>query len=409
MNHATPEPGSGPQIGGLAIALLLLSLLVTTVPPAHNWDMVAYVALVNGWSDSELLEELEDRQAAVHQQTWAAIRQGVSGQKYAQLRGESVDPDSTQWPLEVINYRQAVASDPAVLAAQLPFYAVKPLYPALLTGLSVLGVGAVAASVAISKVAWVIMGGILFTLLRRRVPLLPSLGVLVALMSQPFVRALAGYSTPDALCSVFVLAALHLALDAVSHRQRRLALLCCLLAVVTRPDSILLVTPIALWLTANRRDYWRECAAAVLLALLCCAAQSYLSGSYGWQVLFQHSFMGYLHFPATDAVDLSIADILAVYLAQLANTGLFWGVVGLAGLVAFVRLQWLGASDHWFCGLLVILVFLLTHWLLFPDQKDRMMVAPYLFAFVAATHLLTALLGRGGSYATAGETAQSAR
>ena len=79
-------------------------------------------------------------------------------------------------------------------------------------------------------------------LLRRRVPLLPSLGVLVALMSQPFVRALAGYSTPDALCSLFVLAALHFALDAVTHSQRRLALLCCLLAVASRPDSILLVT-----------------------------------------------------------------------------------------------------------------------------------------------------------------------
>lgn len=379
----------GARRGAVALVFVLLSLLATSIPPAYNWDMVAYIALAESWvnpgADSQ----------AVHESTWADVWQNIPRQQFLHLRGAHLDPDSTQWPLEVIGYRRAVAEDPEVLKAQMPFYSVKPLYPALIAGLTVLGLSAVFASVLVTKASWVAMGCFVFVLLRRRFALLPSLIALLISMSLPIVRALGGYSTPDALCSLFVLAGLYFALDANTRLRQRLALASCVLAVIARPDSILLVTPIALWLAARQPKQWREPASAVVCALVACGLQSHFSDNYGWAVLFHHSFIDYLQFPGAVSIELRLSDVISIYLSQLLSTGLFWGVVGIAVVVAVLRLRWLGVQDDWFCGLLVVIVFMATHWMVFPDQKDRMMVASYLFVLVAAVQFVAEWFGRG--------------
>lgn len=376
------------RIAGALSAVVLLFALVATVPPAHNWDLIAYVALANSWVNEDLSP------AQMHGRTWSQLRTSVPAVQYRRLRGDGgvgvAGSGAATWAFtdDVISYRSAVASDPNALAAQLPFYAVKPLYPALIAGFLAVDVDPVIASVWITKVCWIIFGWVLFGLLRSVVAPVPSLIALGVLMSLPMVRALGSYSTPDALCSMLLLAAVSFALRPAERRQQLPALGCCVLAIVARPDSILLIGPVALWLIAREPMRWRKPLVAVVIGVVCCGLQSYFSENQGWAVLFHHSFISYLHFPDSAPIDLQLAEVVSIYFAQVHQTRQFWGFVGLAGVIALARMRGLGGRDNWFCGLLVIIVFMLSHWVLFPDQKDRMMVASYLFIFVAAVQLV---------------------
>ena len=373
---------TSPKPTGFLAAFLLMCMLATTVPALHNWDMIAYVALANKW----VLNEAGDDE--VHRRTWSQLRAGVSAPQYASLRGDVDGLDVGDLSANAINYRQAVAGDPGALMAQLPFYSVKPLYPALIAVLSVFGVDPVLASTAIAKTCWVLLGCMLFGLLRRTVTTLPSLGLLGLFMCLPMVRSLGGYSTPDALCSLLTLSIFYLGTGPLTNRRRKLMLSAGVLAITARPDNILLLTPIALWLLARDPFRRRDLLGALALGIVTFGLQSHYSGNYGWSVLFYHSFVGYLPYPGLQAIDLQLGDILAVYWAQVQHTRQFWGFLGLAGLIAYMRMRWLGRQDHWFCGLLVIIVFMFSHWWLFPDQKDRMLVAGYLFVFAACVRFV---------------------
>jgi len=99
--------------------------------PAYNWDMIAYIAVA--------LMDIGVPAATVHQKTYDALMDV---------------PEKARKPLlESGEYRINVAKDPLKFRAQLPFYSVKPLYPALMSILYRAGIGLVTASIIVPVAA----------------------------------------------------------------------------------------------------------------------------------------------------------------------------------------------------------------------------------------------------------------
>jgi len=370
----------------LAVTMLLLAGLVASIAPSHNWDLIAYVALTQSWGESDTDPLFKPER--IHTATWRVLQAELPGETVRRLQGRSRLASSDSRASDRDNYRQAVASEPLVLVAQLPFYSVKPLYPAAMFVLTQAGVLPVAASVIVTRIGWVLMGCFLFAIIRLRLHFLPALACVALFMHLPMVRALASYSTPDALCSALILGGLFFSLNMQSRSSGIFCQLCVVLAVVARPDSLLFVGPVLLWFVARDVKYWPRAILVATVTLVCCVLQKQISGNYGWLVLFVHSFVDYLHFPGDMRVELSLPEIMATYLSQISVTRQFWGFTVLASAIGLIRVRWLGAHDRWFCGLAVVVVFMITHWFLFPGEKDRMMIACYLFVLAAAAHLV---------------------
>jgi hypothetical protein len=94
--------------------------------------------------------------------------------------------------------------------------------------------------------------------------------------------------TPDALSSLAVLAS-YVAID----REKLVSgILLLMLSIWIRTDNVLFVVLMLVWLVWKKRI---PALHSIVLGLLSVAAVlwiNYLSGNYGWKVLFQYSFVG---------------------------------------------------------------------------------------------------------------------
>ena len=200
----------------LSLVLLAVFLAGNLVlaRPYYNWDLLPYLGLAHrmgGVEDSEL-----------HGLVYAQAREGLPDAEYELLTRAN-------------DYRRAVAAQPEAFLQQLPFYAVKPVYPATISVLARLGVDPVQASFIISRVGYVAIALVLLWWLWT-VGSPPTVVLLSGLMcALPFVVQLARGATPDPLSIPVVLVALRLHLGG-KHLASRAVLFGSLLI---RPDNFL--------------------------------------------------------------------------------------------------------------------------------------------------------------------------
>jgi len=386
-------------VGCLVLALTLLAWSRT---PEWNWDMLAYAAIA--------LDESDDK--VVHARLWGYVERDVPLRAQARLRGDPGSLPSVPFDPrreDTLDYRRNLSQDPAGFAEQLPFYSVKPMYPAAIAlatqftdflnriaGAGANGVGTdsgpVLASVLVTRICWVGFGTAFFLCLRLRFSIAPAVALTLITMSLPMARLLAGYSTPDAMSAMLMLLAFVLVLRDPSRVWTLTAIGVTLLGIAARPDNLLLLNLLLLWLLVNRRVRFSHAVFAGALGLAWCLLLSELSNNYGWLVLVHHSFVDYMEYPSQLEVRFTAATLFDLYVAKLPESVRFFQFMAVGCSLALLRWHWRGISDQLVQALLVMLAFMLAHWLLFPDQKERLMVAPYLFilasvAFVAADWL----------------------
>jgi hypothetical protein len=227
------------------------------------------------------------------------------------------------------------------------------------------------------------IGFLLFFWLSTTLPPFQSFLASWIMVSFPFVVNLARFSTPDALSTLLILSSLALFVEKKAVKSS-LALLAG--SVLARPDNVLLALPMSISVAVFRKDdRWYALGVGIVCGLL-----QYLvvrwTGSYGWSVLFYHSFVASLVDPGASIPRLSLADYLAVYLKAAHPRHLSQGLMAFipVNLLALLRTYNRGGfRDDWFQLLILNSLFMLGHWFLFPSPKDRFFVASYLFISVA--------------------------
>ncbi|MDM7993679.1 MAG: hypothetical protein QUS11_10255 [Candidatus Fermentibacter sp.] len=259
--------------------------------PLCNWDLAGYTACaleLRGTPESSLREE-----------TYRSLEGSLPPEAYADMASSTPG-------------RIARATDDASLLQHLPFYRTRPVYTALLAGLTEAGLDPLQASSAISTAAAIATLLLLLQLVPGRRTPGRTAAVAIGSLGAGLVEV-ARHATPDALASFCAVS-----VTALLLRGRRAAPAMFPLCVLVRTDLLLFVLPLcafALARPAFPRVTTVLCAAAstVLAPLL-----HHLTGGYGWGTTFRYTFLEQAAHPALMSGSVTPADYLAVIRSSLA-------------------------------------------------------------------------------------------
>ncbi len=348
------------------VLLAILGIFVHWARPYYNWDMLPYIGVAYRLGGASVEE--------AHMRTYAVSEAAAPAREH-------------RWNTQGGAYRRTVTRDPAAFGQQLPFYSVKPAYPALMLALMRTGLNGVDASVWISRAAYLGIGVILLLWLASFLAPIPAVATTAGVMGLPFVLDLARLSTPDALSTLLVLPALWLVFD---QRRLRAGTALLVLSVPVRPDNLLWVVVVAAYGALRRREDRKAAVAFVGVATLAYLIQAQASGNLGWVTLFHHSFVERLAHPATLEPSLSLPGYLWIYLRETHPVSLprFILLFALLGVWLFVaRVRRHGRSDDGAALVAAFGVFAALHWLVYPGE-DRFLVAGYLATLVVLVRTL---------------------
>lgn len=191
--------------------------------PDLNWDGIAYVALA--------LERGGATPAEAHRLAYGHLRELATDARYEELTEESA-------------YRARMAQDASAFSETLSFYRMRQGYVGLLAGVHrwvggnpfwvPVAIGA-AAYLLLAWALWAWMGAALVGSWLRLLPLV--------LLLQPTVLGSISLATPDFLAAALLVVG---AFQVLGRRQLGAGALFLLLAVLSRPDTLLLACPLVL-------------------------------------------------------------------------------------------------------------------------------------------------------------------
>ena len=294
----TPRAMPG-VLAWLVMAVIALGIAGYAIyRPAGNADLIHYIAVVHQWegvTGAELnAETYADLDALLDDDHFADV---TGGQGITELGRD--------------DYLAKIRADPEALRQQLPFYSVKPLYPALMAALDLVGVPLGFGSVLISAAAYAALVLLLFRWVSRHIGEWPAvvLATLIALAAPYWI--LARLSTPDALALLIGMSGLYVLLE---WRRPGLAMAILLVAILARPNAVVAVLAIAVITVLARpeagiRLAWPRAALAAAAGVALYVGLTVWSGNYGYATLFYHAVVGYLSFPADGAPPLAIGEM----------------------------------------------------------------------------------------------------
>ena len=157
-----------------AIAYMIMMSAYLTMRPSFDWDMIAYVAVALHMTGTPTDRLQQDAYDIVRSQIPAAAMDSLTGR----LTPESLAATSSTTVLADVDFRKAVATDPQQFLDQLPFFAVKPVYPAMMAILHLTGIDLIESGQIVSAVAFFGIGLLLYVWFSRWMPAFSAVAVM---------------------------------------------------------------------------------------------------------------------------------------------------------------------------------------------------------------------------------------
>ncbi len=345
---------------GLYSLFLISSCLYSFEKPLYNWDMLAYMAIVEGAENSDPV--------VIHNKVYDEARRHVPADAYARL----VD---TLHPV-----RKQMLTDAAAFNKQLVYYTVKPLYTGLVYVFYKAGISLTAATVLPSVIAYFFTGVLLFYWLAKYLNMYAAILCSIFIMLMPALFNSAKLSTPDCLSSFLLFTAMYFILE---RRKIFPVFLFLLLSIFARVDNIvacfLVVTLLAIttnWgIKISKKQYALMAAAFVAVYFTI----SYSCIKYGWNILFYPSFAQ--HLGTHPGSGFSITGCVRFALSQLITGLYFSNLIIYLLLLAFVFINTTSKPSKLnFDQSLAITIFLIivVRFMLLPEIDDRFNAGWYL-------------------------------
>jgi hypothetical protein len=244
--------------------------------PFMNWDMVAYMGVVESYST--------DDPQAVYDNTMGRLKGLFHRESY-----------------ERITQKNVLSNNATAFHQQMPFYNIKLLYTGAIYLLNQSGMPMFLATYMISIVGWLAIGALLMWFRPRAL----DAGLWWLLMAwfvsfRPSpLSIVAALSTPDTLCIALSLAGFCL----LAYRKSVKGFgICMILAQLARPDTMLLTLIMLAWFAwlvpAENRIRLRDVIIIGYIAVVLYTLVNYLGGNYGWRGLFFYHFIRKSAYPA---------------------------------------------------------------------------------------------------------------
>ncbi len=349
----------------LAFLLCLLPVAIFTFKhPAHNWDMLAYMALIVRMDKTHSIDEL-------HAITYSGAKQALTAEEYERL---------TTTP----SVRKNFATDPSQFEGLLPMYAVKPLYIWTCWLFYKGGFSLTAATVMPSIISYLVIGLFLLYWLRKYVKgSVAFLGGLLIMLSI-FTVDIAGLSTPDCLSALFLFLSAYFILE---KRRPAFMFFFFLLSIYTRVDNIIACFFILSFLAFSEK--WKMISKARYFLMVAILAIAYISIILpaiqpGWNLFYYSQFARQLNLAYADQ-GFSLSSYLTLVYSKLVTALVsshftFFLFLGLLAMykpgISFRNLSF----DQSF--LLVLASVIFFRFLLLPDLSDRFYCGFYLVIII---------------------------
>jgi len=345
------------------VVLVVLQSAYAIYRPAPDNDLLFYAATVHQWRGMDPAE--------IHEASLADIRSFFDPAVYDRMVTEN-------------DYMKVVASDPAAMAQQIPFYSVKPLFPALLLVANQLGAPIGTTAILIAIVSYAALSMLVFFWFRRYFGPWWSLALAGLLTVSPPFSTLPKLESPDGLGAFLAVAALFVLIEL---RRVDAALAILLLAILARPNAVIAeVTLVVALVIVGRRSSiglsplrgvaWAGAGMALVLGL------SLLSRNYGVGTLFYFAVVEFLPYPAAGAPALPWSEVVRLYAFRLVNLVAspiplfaFLGVLAIRLRASSVRAI---RSDP--ISMIVVATFaaIALGWLYYPNEPERILVGGFL-------------------------------
>jgi hypothetical protein len=348
--------------------------------PQYNWDMIAYMAVA-------LIDE-GTPVASAHDEVYKIAAETVPAIAFRNLTQGT--------PHFILDYR-----DPDRFAMLLPFYTVKPLYPALIALLHKAGVNLVAASLTVTATFYVATCLLLFFWISRWVGPLVSAPLTCLIAFLPYLTVVLRLATPDMMSLFFIMLGVY---GAIERKSTALCIVAFALAVAARPESIIYSLGIAAYVAVTRKTFYGPVAwAAVSLALY--GLETRLSGNYGWKTLMYYTFVDSTVDLPNFRSPLGVADYLKIYFRGIDDTVFSQSEgFGTAVLLAFGAVARKLHARDWRNPYLQLVflafVFMAARTLILPADAYRALLPAYMMILVAFVQACVAAEARAAGLVT---------
>jgi hypothetical protein len=236
--------------------------------PLHNWDSIAYSAIV-----------LQYNQAGnVHMQVYQAAKQQLQAADYELLASGN-------------SQRKLWATNAAAFNRLMPFYIIKPLYTRLAWLFYLCGLPLFKATVMPSVLAYILTGILLFVWLSRYLLPKTTFALCLIIMLLPNVQEAARLSTPDFLFAFFILLGMYFMIE----KKQVIAFFSSLIfAVFCRIDGVILLLALLTFYKYFQNDILTISLKRYLvltgIAIGVYFTITFSAIPYGWNILYFPSF-----------------------------------------------------------------------------------------------------------------------
>ena len=259
--------------------------------PAYWWDVLPYTGLA---LEGDGLDSGE-----IHQQAYALVKQHAP-------------PGHWDGMVSGSTYHDTVAADPESFAETRGFYRNRVLYIGAIKLLGAAGVPYPVGSYLLSVISFILVAALMLYWLTQIAGVVwgPPMALLILLGSglQEGVRL----SNPDLMAGVMLMAAVY---QITEGRQPHRAWIWFWLAILTRPDSIIMVGLMVgtLHLLKSRGFIARRTVIAGLglFAITYITVMS-LTHSYGWWTFYAQKFVAQLAYPASQPIPFDMQQFLRI-------------------------------------------------------------------------------------------------
>ncbi len=298
----------------------------------------------------------------IHDSVYREAMAGIPRPIFDHLTGN----DPTE-PVSQSRSFQERARDAYRFAEFLPCFAIRPIFNELIYVLHYkLGIGLLKASVLIPVVSYWLMGWMILAWIWRYAARPWAALIAILLLLSPPLWDLARSTTPDALSTLILLAAMFLLLE-----KRRLlpGLILLMASVYVRTDNVLIVLAVLAYLYVA--GYGLRASQAVVLSAVAVASVfviNHFAGDYGARMLYYRSFVG---------TPLAIGELVPRVGFRDYLAGLKSGISGLVhgSYIAFTLMGIVGVlrrPSYGIVGLAAVTgAYAAAHFILLPNPETR--------------------------------------
>ena len=383
-------------------AVLYMAFFATFLAqqPSYAWDTIAYMAValrIEGVPAPRLHDETYQLLDASVPAAWADNLKG-------NLTPEAIAVGSATTGMADVGLRQDWAAHSESFLAELPFFATKPLYPALMALGNSLGAGMITSGLVISAIAYFLIGALFYVWFAEWMPPFVAFGTMALLVLNPWLVTLARTVGPDILSVCFLLYGAFLA---IRHRSIISAAIF-LASILVRPENIVYAVMFLVYLGIVRQLSIVQTAMFLAGAVVAYVAISLFGGNYGWKTTFYWVFVNRDAVPGAAPPPIGWHDILMVYVGRLDRILLGQGELPVFVLVGFgalclkaKRSLYAMLRDQHMQLLVLVALTAAARMLVLPTEAFRALLPCYMIVtiifVIACAQLRLALGGMSGS------------